>query len=241
MPLDELTSSLRYVKHLDKAVSPWLPDSEFSIIHSDLVSWRNSLPTSLDFTVDSIYLRLEGAQLGALALLHCTYHNAMCDLYRIAMPELFKLRNPLRFPPQQAGFLHHLQHQSIHHARSMAIVLVDTARYGARFLTDPSLPSLAYNANRVMLYYIARLLDMNRPDASAVVKDTIERVSDTNRMLQLMAKMNPLAGPLVCDRVLSDEYRVPLASPLELVTKRHLLVYNVRTMALEDSVWFSHG
>ena len=192
-----MMSGSRYVKHLDTAQPPWLPNSEFSHLQSDLLSWRSNLPPPLQFTAENISLRLESAQLGALALLHCTYHNATYDLYRISMPELFKLRNAIVFPPQQTHFLQEMRTQSLRSAQAMATVLADTAKFGVRFLTDSSLPGYAYNANRVMLYSVACLLDRDRPDAQRVVEETIGYVASNNRMLQLMAVMNPLAEPLV--------------------------------------------
>ena len=185
------------MKHLDAAQPPWLPDSEFSILQRDLQSWHANLPSSLEFTAESMYIRLEGAQLGALALLHCTYHNAMCDLYRISTPELFKLKDAVAFPPAQAGFAERMRARSLHHARSIVGVLADTARQGARFLTDSQMPCYAYNADRVMLYYVARLLDKTRPDAKEVIEETIGYVETNHRILQIMAVMNPLAEPLV--------------------------------------------
>lgn len=149
----------------------------------------------LDFSLDSIYIRLESSQLGALALLHCTYHNAMCDLYRISMPELFKL--PALIPSEQAGFLEDLQTESFYHAQDMAIVLAEAASRGARFLADSALPTYTYNSSRVMLYYLARLIDLSRPTARMMVEDTIRHVQSNTKVLRMMSVTIPLAQPLV--------------------------------------------
>ncbi|KAL1902396.1 hypothetical protein Sste5346_001376 [Sporothrix stenoceras] len=187
----------RYVKHLDTAALPWLPGSEFAVLDEALRAWRDGLAPYLDFSPDSIYTRLESSQLGALALLHCTYYNAMLDLYRVGMPELFSLRHAFRFPPEQSAFRHHLQTHSFQHACRMASVLSQTAAHGARHLADSMTPMFAYNSSRVMLYYLVRLHDPSRPDTQATVADTIRHVQSNNRVLQLASAMMPLSEPLL--------------------------------------------
>ncbi|RSL84788.1 hypothetical protein CDV31_016659 [Fusarium ambrosium] len=184
----------RYVKHLDSTQPPWLPESEFSLLHAELQAWRDNLPPSLDFNPGVVYIRLESSQLGALATLHCTYHNAMCDFYRICMPELFKLRN--NFGDMQSDFVEKLQYDTLRHAQTMAMVLAETSRQGSRFLADSMLPCFAYNGTRVMLYYIARLLDLSQPDSQSIMDDTIKHVESNLAVLQMMSMIVPLAQQL---------------------------------------------
>lgn len=188
---------ISYVKCLDTAKPPWLPSSEFSLLQADLQGWRSSLPSSVEFSPEAIYIRLESSQLGALALLHCTYHNAMCDLYRISMPELFKLRNAFDFPPEQASFLEHLRSESCRHAQGIAVILAETAAQSPRFLADSMLPGFAYNSNRVLLYYLAKFLSPDRQDAKSQTEETIGYVKSNNEVLRLISTMIPLADPLV--------------------------------------------
>ncbi|EPE03861.1 fungal transcriptional regulatory protein [Ophiostoma piceae UAMH 11346] len=93
--------------------------------------------------VARIYTRLESSQLGALAFLLCTYCNAMLDLYRVAMPELFRLRHAFLFPPEKNECLHTLQARSLRLACGMATVLAETAAQGARHLADSKTPLFA--------------------------------------------------------------------------------------------------
>lgn len=187
----------RYVKHLDTAALPWLPGSEFAVLDDTLRAWRDSLAPYLDFSQDSIYTRLESSQLGALALLHCTYYNALLDLYRIAMPELFSLRHAFHFPAEQADFLHNLQARSFQNASGIAAVLAKTAAQGARHLADSMTPMFAYNSSRVLLYYLVRLHDPGRADTKATVEETIQHVQSNNRVLHLASAMMPLSEPLL--------------------------------------------
>ncbi|CAK7228896.1 hypothetical protein SCUCBS95973_007036 [Sporothrix curviconia] len=187
----------RYVKHLDTATLPWLPDSEFAVLDDALRAWYDGLAPDLAFSADSLYTRLASSQLGALCLLHCTYYNAMLDLYRIAMPELFSLRHAFRFPPEQNSFLHSLQTRSFQNACRMAVVLEQTAAQGARHLADSMMPMFAYNSSRVMLYYLVRLHDPARADTKSTVDETLQRVQSNNGVLHLTAAMMPLSDPLL--------------------------------------------
>lgn len=124
----------------------------------------------------------------------------MLDLYRIFLPELFRLGNAVTFPPEQHRFLQSMQLEGQGHAQSIAIVLAETARRGARFLADSMLHTFAYNSNRSMLYYIARVLDLSSPNAIELVKETIEYVQSNNKVLKVMSAMIPLAEQLVSYR-----------------------------------------
>lgn len=73
----------RYIKHLDTARAPWLPDSEFAQLDAELRYWYENLPANLQFTPTTLYIRQETSQVGALCALHYAYHQTMCDLYRI--------------------------------------------------------------------------------------------------------------------------------------------------------------
>ncbi|KAL2691215.1 hypothetical protein Neosp_001596 [[Neocosmospora] mangrovei] len=113
---------------------------------------------------------------------------------RICMPELFKLRN--YFSDMQADFVERLQSDTLRHAQTMAMVLAETSRQGSRFLADSMLPCFAYNGTRVMLYYIARLLDLGRPDSHRIMDETIKHVESNLAVLQMMSMIVPLAQQL---------------------------------------------
>lgn len=185
------------MKHLDTSPPPWLPESDFAALNADLHTWGRDLPDFLEYSTDIIYARLDSNQLGALVLLHCTYHHNLLDLYRISMPDLFKLRNPFYFPPNQQEFLRSLQADCYFHAQQISSILAEAASHGRRHLSDSLLPCFAYDSSRVMLYYVARLLDMSRPDAPAIVREAIKAVESNNRILRLMSPLFPLAEQLV--------------------------------------------
>ncbi|KAF5000711.1 hypothetical protein FGRMN_1552 [Fusarium graminum] len=187
---------VRYVKHLNTSPPPWLPESDFAALDADLRSWGRHLPEFISYSTDTIYARLESDQLGSLVLLHCTYHHNLLDLYRISMPDLFKLIKPFYFPPNQEEFLQSLQADCFYHAQQIATILAEAVQHGARYLADSLLPCFAYDSSRVMLYYIARLLDLSRPDAETIVVDAINAVESNSKILRTMASLFPLADSL---------------------------------------------
>lgn len=188
---------LRYVKHLDKAMAPWLPESEFAALEGSLLSWYASLPSSLQFTRTAIYMRKESSQLGALLLLHWTYHQSLCDLNRIGMEELFRIRRPVVFPLEQAGFQKRTQDKCMEHAAGISLIFEEALRHGAEAFADTWLPVIAHDSTRVIVYFITRKLGhsttkfaMYRPHASACLQANITA-------LRRMVPMYQLAKPLV--------------------------------------------
>lgn len=191
------TNLERYVNHSDTRPPPWLPESDFAALGSDLRLWRRELPEFVEYSTDTIYARLDSNQLGALVLIHCTYHHNYLELYKIAMADLFKLRKPFSFPAEHLEFLQSVQADCYHHAQQIAHIVDEAAEHGSRLLSDSVLPFFIYDSSRVMLYYVARLLDPHRVDAQAKVKDAIKLVEGNNRVLRMMAPLFPMAESLV--------------------------------------------
>lgn len=185
-----------FVKHMDEEQPPWLSGSGFAILIDDIQSWRKSLPSWLDFSADNIYIRRESHQLGALLLIHCMYHHVMCDVHRIAMPDLFKNQEPFVFPAAQRSFVVHLQDMCFEHAQRMSVLVSTILQHGVKHFADSILPSFVYNSSRIMLYYIARLLDITKPGVSTLISRTVELVQQNNKALREMTLMYPLAESL---------------------------------------------
>ncbi|KAF2733707.1 hypothetical protein EJ04DRAFT_512978 [Polyplosphaeria fusca] len=187
---------LRYVKHLDEMREPWLPNSEFTQLMGDINHWKATLPPFLEFSPDNIYIRKDSSQLGGLFLIHCLYHHAICDLNRISLPDLFKIREPFSFPKEQRKFVAQLQGVCFEQARHIAKLFSTVMRHGVKHFADPILPSYAYNSNRIMLFYIARILDLTELNALPLVNETIALVKSNNKALCAMSLMYPLAESL---------------------------------------------
>ncbi|KIM98673.1 hypothetical protein OIDMADRAFT_127853, partial [Oidiodendron maius Zn] len=189
---------LRYVKHLDTAASPWLPTSELSVLADGFQDWYGTLPANMYYSPTSIYTRKESLELGALALLWCTYHQTLCDLYRIGMPDLFKIRTPIEFPPEQADFLRHCQQTCFENAKNVSIVISGAVRHGTNMLADTWMCTIAYDSTRVMLYYLTQMLDPSEDLARLLMKDTLPLLQANVKALRLMIPMFVTAEQCVC-------------------------------------------
>ena len=185
-----------FVKHMDEEQQPWLPGSGFVVLIDDIQSWRQSLPSWLDFSADNIYIQRETHQRGALLLIHCMYHHVMCDVHRIALPDLFKNQKPIVFHTDQQAFVGHLQAVCFEHAQRMSISVSHILQHGVKYFADSILPSLIYNSSRIMLCYIARVLDTSKADAGIVIGRTVELVQCNIQALRDMALIYPLAESL---------------------------------------------
>jgi hypothetical protein len=187
---------LKYIKHLDKAKLPWLHDSEFRQLDAECRNWHDNLPASLQWTDTAIYIRKESSQLGALCSLHCAYHQTMCDLYRLGVPALYKLRAAFQFPPEQKDFLKHLQWTLFGHAKSLATIMTETASHGAHMLADSWLPTILYDSCRILLYHLTQIIDPTSADSKALMLETVPFLRQTVRGLQTMRSLYTVADPL---------------------------------------------
>lgn len=187
---------LRYIKHLSTAKNPWLPDSEFVMLDTECRSWHETLPDTLKFTPASIYIRKETNQVGALCLLHLAYQNTMCDLYRIAAPALYKLRGAFEFPPEQHGFLSRLQSVLYEHGKSVSLITAEAMRHGPNTLADSWIPSIIYDASRIMLYHITQLIDPARDSNKTTILETVPLLKSNIEALKMMRSLCAIANPL---------------------------------------------
>jgi hypothetical protein len=188
---------LRYIKHLDKAKLPWLHDSEFALLDAELRGWYDSLPTNLEFNTSTIYMRQESSQLGALCVFHCAYHQTMCDLYRIGTPALYKLRSAFRFPPEKSNFQRQLNWALFREARTLAAIIAQALRHGPRIIGDTWLPTIAYDSNRIMLFYLTQISDTTSTTKRELILRTIPYLQSNLRALKAMRALNAVADGLV--------------------------------------------
>ena len=193
---------VKYINNPDAGPcpGPWLPESEFASLDSDMSLWRRELPDFVEYSPDTIYARLDSNQLGGLMLIHCTYHHNYLELYKVSMPELFRPRATSAsssFPPEHSEMLQALQADCYFHARQISRLVAEAAEHGARLLSDSLLPFFLYDSSRVMLYYVARLLDPERVDAAERVGEAVQAVQANVGLLRTMAPLFPVSGSFV--------------------------------------------
>ncbi|KAJ0415041.1 fungal-specific transcription factor domain-containing protein [Aspergillus carlsbadensis] len=187
---------LRYIKHLDTAISPWLPNSEFAILNQACTDWYDSLPPNLQFIESTIYTRKASSQLGALVLLHCSHHQTLCDLYRLGAPALFKLRSTIEFPPEQGEYLQSMRWNLFRAAKELANIIGEAESHGPHNLSDTWLPTITYDSSRIMLYYLTQLIDPREQGSKDLVVQTIPYLQSNIRALEVMQALNATSGSL---------------------------------------------
>ncbi|OQD90498.1 hypothetical protein PENANT_c001G02457 [Penicillium antarcticum] len=180
---------LRYVKHLDTSKPPWEADSEFMQLATEFANWRRYLPQSLKWNSGAIYARKESSQLGALTLLWCTYHQTLCDLYRIGMPNLFRIRRHHEFPPVQQDFLDNCRRACFDNSRELSKILAEASRHGMKALSDTWLCIIAHDSTKVMLYFLKQ--ESQSPNALSVfeVEETAALIKKNMEALMQMRSL----------------------------------------------------
>ncbi|KAF3392619.1 hypothetical protein F1880_008847, partial [Penicillium rolfsii] len=187
---------LRYIKHLDEAMVPWDPRSEFAALDADCRAWYESLPPSLQFTRNAMYIRKDTSQLGALCVLHCAHYQTICDLYRLGAPALYKLRAAFEFPPEQQDFLRQLQQVLFDAARSLASIIGETASHGSRMLADSWLPTITYDSSRIMVYHLTQILDTRADETKRITIETIPLLRSNINSLKMMGSLSNISNSL---------------------------------------------
>lgn len=180
---------------------PWDPQSEFAMLDADCRTWYESLPPSLHFTRNAMYIRKDSSQLGALCVLHCAHYQTICDLYRLGAPALYKLRAAFEFPPEQRDFLKQLQQVLFDAARSLASIIGETASHGSRMLADSWLPTITYDSSRIMVYHLTQILDPRADETRRITIETIPLLRSNISSLKLMGSLSMISNSLVSKTV----------------------------------------
>lgn len=183
----------RYVKRLATSKPPWLPESEFAELDNALREWYAQLPPSLQFTRAALYTRRESSQLGAFVLLQCTFNWTTVDLYRIAMPKLYRLSPPWSCADD---FRARLQETIFIHAQRCSTVLADASRHGIKTLADTWLPSIAFDGNRLMLYYITQIIGLKSEKGQRILNECMPYCRSNLQLLGSMKSMSAMADSL---------------------------------------------
>jgi hypothetical protein len=113
--------------------------------------------------------------------------------------ELFKISEQFSFPPEELPFMRNLQKVCFEEAQQISELFATIVRHGAKYLSDPILPSFVYNSSKIILYYVARVLDVSKPDAASTITTAIAHVENNVEALRAMTLMYPDAEALVSD------------------------------------------
>jgi hypothetical protein len=186
---------------LDTSKPPWESDSEFLQLATEFANWRRHLPQSLKWNSGSIYARKESSQLGALTLLWCTYHQTLCDLYRIGMPNLFRIRRHHEFPPVQQEFLENCRRACFDNARELSRIIAEASRHGLKALSDTWLCIIAHDSIKVMLYFLNQNTGSLNALSAFEAEETRTLINNNMEALMKMRSLVATAEHCVCDPI----------------------------------------
>lgn len=168
------------------------------MLSSEFEHWKATLPANLGFTASSIYTCKESNQLGALALLWCTYHQTLVDLNRIGFPRLFKIRKPIEFPQSHQDLWERCQTACFDHAQNVAKTMAEALKHGTKMLADTWMCIIAHDSIKVMLYYLTETVDVRSERGKRLVRETTPLVRKNLSALRAMGSMFATAEPCVC-------------------------------------------
>lgn len=140
-------------------------------------------------------MRKESSQVGGLLMLHLTYHQTFCDLNRIALGNLFKIRPRIEFPPSQEGFLRRVQDQCFEHAVVLSSIFDEAAKHGPDTLADTWLCCVAHDSAKVMVNYVSKGMGSAEKDKS-FRRQVTSYLHGNLRALKRMIPMYALAKQL---------------------------------------------
>lgn len=125
----------------------------------------------------------------------------MCDLTRIGMPELFRIRAPFQFPPNKADFVERVQNACFDNSIAVTNVFREALHHGLEGFADTWLCVVAHDSLRVVAHYLSkRLGTLERHDGGVNRDMAVEGIVTNLRVLEKLVPLQALAKPLVSIR-----------------------------------------
>lgn len=121
-------------------------------LHQELDYFASHLPSSFQFSENSLRLRAYSPRICAFVMIHLWWRQCHCDLYRLA---LVGLRDALPRPTLDSfdeSFIQHCQRQCFDHSAAMADIFAALQRLGAKPVADLDFAICAYQCARMLTY-----------------------------------------------------------------------------------------
>lgn len=120
----------------------------------------------------------------------------MCDLHRIGLPRLYKIRTKIHYPPERLEFLATVQQTSFYHASEIAKILQTAYRHGIKTLADSWLSVVAHDTNRLMVYYLTKIINPNAIENRQTLRESLPLISANLDVLRAMAAIFSMSKSL---------------------------------------------
>jgi hypothetical protein len=162
----------RFVKHMNLAQESWLPGSAYEALAWAIKNWYDALPTSLHFSKAALRARGEARQIAGVGLMHLLYHQTLCELNSIGIPDMVEkaTKTKFEFPPEQTAFVKRVQETCFEHAAGISVILKNLLEQQEEsrqqqqphshslLLVDTWMPVMAYDSVRLIATILTRKL-----------------------------------------------------------------------------------
>lgn len=121
----------------------------------------------------------------------------MCDLTRIGMRELFNIRVPIAFPPEQINFLCQVQDECFDSCMTVSHAFREGLKHGWETLADTWLCVVAHDISRVLIHYVLGTLGSFERHSSELISEVRAALQVNVQTLDRLRSVQTLAHPLV--------------------------------------------
>ncbi|KAM4066515.1 fungal zn(2)-Cys(6) binuclear cluster domain-containing protein [Hirsutella rhossiliensis] len=121
-------------------------------LDAELDDFANRLPTSFQFSENSLRLRAYSPRICVFVMIHVWWRQCHCDLHRLALAGFRESLPPSRLESLDTSFIRHCQRQCLDHSLAMASIFVAMQRLGVKPVADLDLALCAYQCARMLKY-----------------------------------------------------------------------------------------
>jgi hypothetical protein len=121
-------------------------------LHQELEDFANHLPSSFQFSENSLRLRAYSPRICVFVMIHVWWRQCHCELYRLGLVGLREALPRLALEKFDESFIEHCQRQCVDHAMAMASIFSSMQKLGAKPVADLDLAMCAYQCARMLKY-----------------------------------------------------------------------------------------
>lgn len=114
------------------------------------------------------------------------------------MPELFRIRIPLQFPPDKKDFVEQIQNACFDHCLEITKIFREALNHGQEAFSDTWICVVAHDSIRVIAHYLQKSLGSVARHSDSVFRSMVMSGLSANvQALARMTSLQALAKPLV--------------------------------------------
>ncbi|KAL7823686.1 fungal-specific transcription factor domain-containing protein [Trichoderma gracile] len=121
-------------------------------LDKELNDFATNLPTSFQFSENSLRLRAYSPRLCIFVMIHVWWRQCYCDLYRLALVNISGGLPQSMLDMFDQSFLEHCQRQCVDHSLALTLIFSLIQKLGAKPVADIDLAMCAYQCARMLMY-----------------------------------------------------------------------------------------